>query len=532
MAKNVLGQYFTPSYVARIMVDLIESPRESKVLEPSAGEGVFLDVLHEAGYSNIEGIEIDSSLKQNMIHTVHNDSFVSWLKDGEYSVVIGNPPYIRWKNLEEFQKNEIKEHPLWGVLFNSLSDYLTVFIANAIQNLRDGGELIFITPSFWMHTLHSENLRSWMLSQGTFSHIINFGESNVFQGVSSSTIIFRFVKNIHIQEIQFYGYNGPRKVPESISLNGDEFKKFMIPQFSPGEQWIFADQQSLNDIAELEAACTMTVDADNLFEERIHRVALLGDYVHIANGMVSGLDKAFRWDAPIDGLNETEQSALATVVKGKDIKNVYMEGNSRYIDIPEGLTESDVASKYPSLYEQLVSYKENLMERYSYQRSLPFWEWAFKRSQKYFYTEMPKIFVPCKERVTNKESARFCLVPPGVVATQDVTAFSPLMETKESIEYILAYLVHPRVTSWYRYKGLMKGGIAEFSEKPLSSIPFRYIDWDDDEDIAFHDIVTDAIRESVSENMTYDEIIVRIINLFKSAKSRSVQYDANISKEN
>ncbi len=531
MAKNILGQYFTPSFVARIMVDLIESPRESKVLEPSAGEGVFLDVLHEAGYSNIEGIEIDSSLKQNMIHTVHNSSFVSWLKGGEYSVVIGNPPYIRWKNLEEFQKNEIKEHPLWGVLFNSLSDYLTVFIANAIQNLRDGGELIFITPSFWMHTLHSENLRSWMLSQGAFSHIINFGESNVFQGVSSSIIIFRFVKNIQVQEIQFYEYNGPRRVPESISLNGDEFKKFMIPQFSSGEQWIFADQQSLDDIAELEAACTMTVDSDNLFEERIRRVALLGDYVHIANGMVSGLDKAFRWDAPIDNLSEAEQSALATVVKGKDIKNIYMEGSSRYIDIPEGLTESDVASKYPSLYEQLVSYKEKLMERYSYQRSLPFWEWAFKRSQKYFYTEMPKIFVPCKERVTNKESARFCLVPPGVVATQDVTAFSPLMETKESIEYILAYLVHPRVTSWYRYKGLMKGGIAEFSEKPLSSIPFRYIDWNDDEDIAFHNLVTDAIRESVSEHVTYEEIIVRIINLFKSAKNRSIQYDANISKE-
>ena len=175
MAKNILGQYFTPSYIARMMVDLIELPRDSKILEPSVGEGVFLDVLHEVGYSNIEGIEIDSSLNQNMIHTVYNESFVSWLKDGEYSVVIGNPPYIRWKNLEEFQKNEIKEHPLWGVLFKSLSDYLTVLIANAIQNLRDGGELIFITPSFWMHTMHSKKLRAWMLDQGSFSHVINFG---------------------------------------------------------------------------------------------------------------------------------------------------------------------------------------------------------------------------------------------------------------------------------------------------------------------------------------------------------------------
>jgi len=76
----------------------------------------------------------------------------------------------------------------------------------------------------------------------------------------------------------------------------------------------------------------------------------------------------------------------------------------------------------------------------------------------------------------------------------------------------------------------MKGGIAEFSEKPLASIPFRYIDWDDDEDIAFHDLVTNTIRESVSENVAYEEIIVRIINLFKSVKNRNIHYDTNISE--
>ncbi|MFV3598005.1 hypothetical protein ACNJGJ_21410, partial [Mycobacterium tuberculosis] len=94
---------------------------------------------------------------------------------------------------------------------------------------------------------------------------------------------------------------------------------FMIPQFTAGEQWIFADRKTLNDIAELEDACTMTAETDDLFDEKVQRVALLGDYVHIANGMVSGLDKAFRWDAPVDNLNEAEQAALATVVKGKDI---------------------------------------------------------------------------------------------------------------------------------------------------------------------------------------------------------------------
>ncbi|WP_410956842.1 Eco57I restriction-modification methylase domain-containing protein, partial [Salmonella sp. SAL04181] len=79
----------------------------------------------------------------------------------QFSAIIGNPPYIRWKHLDVELQQELKNHKLWGVLFNPLSDYLSVFIANAIEHLREGGQLIFITPSFWMHTLHAHPLRQW-----------------------------------------------------------------------------------------------------------------------------------------------------------------------------------------------------------------------------------------------------------------------------------------------------------------------------------------------------------------------------------
>lgn len=50
------------------------------------------------------------------------------------------------------------------------------------------------------------------------------------------------------------------------------------------------------------------------------KVSLLGEYVHIANGMVSGMDRAFRWEGGHEGLNSYELEALVAVVKGKDIK--------------------------------------------------------------------------------------------------------------------------------------------------------------------------------------------------------------------
>ena len=101
--KNKYGQYFTIDSIARFMVDLIGHNRDAKFLEPSSGKGVFLDALLEAGFTNVNAYEIDQDLDTR--HSfVKNESFISAPLD-PYDVVIGNPPYIRWKNLEK----ELKE---------------------------------------------------------------------------------------------------------------------------------------------------------------------------------------------------------------------------------------------------------------------------------------------------------------------------------------------------------------------------------------------------------------------------------------
>lgn len=97
--KNKFGQYFTISVIADFMVSLITHEKDSKILEPSCGKGIFLDHLTAKGYSNLSAFEIDKSLgaKYDFI------KFISFLQvpiTDKYDVVIGNPPYIRWKNLE------------------------------------------------------------------------------------------------------------------------------------------------------------------------------------------------------------------------------------------------------------------------------------------------------------------------------------------------------------------------------------------------------------------------------------------------
>lgn len=512
--KNALGQYFTPKHIARLMVSQISKDKSSRILEPSAGEGVFLDALYEAGYTNYIGVEIDTNLIQAPQHYVEHASFVTWKPAEKFSVIIGNPPYIRWKHLEKALQDELKTHHFWGTLFNSLSDYLSVFIANSIEHLDDEGELIFITPSFWMHTLHTSALRDWMLAQGSVTEIVDFGESNVFEGVSSSIIIFKFVKGAHPDFINYWKYRGNRKVSDDISLNNaSQFEHLPIPSFKQGKHWTLADAQTQAVIEKLERAATKTND-DLLIPTK--QVIQLGDFVEIANGMVSGMDKAFRYDGDLEELNQCERNALMRVAKARDLGFLRQISESFYINIPIGIEENEVQERYPHFWIQLNQYSQKLQQRYSYGKELPIWEWAFRRSESFLTSNQAKIFVPCKERMTNRRTARFALVNGGVVATQDVTAIAPLPRTRESIEYILGYLSTIQVSEWIRIRGLMKGGIAEFSEKPLKEIPFRAIDWSDRNEIEFHDRVTNQVRNFLALSEEPDSLINTLSEMFEN----------------
>ena len=92
------GQYFTPKYVADFMVDLI-SHKDPVILEPSAGEGVFIQSLVSCyDSSSIVAIEIDPSLTNRSTFPILYQDFFDYPVKEKFDVVIGNPPYIRWKH--------------------------------------------------------------------------------------------------------------------------------------------------------------------------------------------------------------------------------------------------------------------------------------------------------------------------------------------------------------------------------------------------------------------------------------------------
>jgi adenine-specific DNA-methyltransferase len=158
-----IGQIFTPEYVAKFMVknvldymiDAHINIKATKVLEPCAGEGVFLKFLIQRGFYKITAYEIDNRLNQYLskVYTniqLRNENFLSSPFNEKYDLIVGNPPYLGHNyNAEVFQEY-IKKYPICAKYFVGHMDLFYFFLHIGIEKLAPGGFLTFITTKYWI----------------------------------------------------------------------------------------------------------------------------------------------------------------------------------------------------------------------------------------------------------------------------------------------------------------------------------------------------------------------------------------------
>ena len=118
--QKLRGAYYTPLQLAKAMVSLFAPQDMASVLEPSCGDGVFIDSFDELGLlPNIEtlkAIEIEPDEAQKVRERyidddnveIYEDDFFKYynrvLGNETYDLIVGNPPYIRYQYLTDSQR--------------------------------------------------------------------------------------------------------------------------------------------------------------------------------------------------------------------------------------------------------------------------------------------------------------------------------------------------------------------------------------------------------------------------------------------
>lgn len=181
--KNVknLGQVFTPQNIVLQMLNLRKN--KGNILEPSCGDGAFLK--HLTG--DFVGIELDKTFKNKNV--LDMDFFKFRLKN-KFDTIIGNPPYVKFKNIPNTTKTLLNLH-----LFDKRTNLYLFFIEKCIRHLKAKGELIFITPRDFLKATSSIRLNHFIFQNGTITDLIDLGDTKIFGAFTPNCMIWRFEKN-------------------------------------------------------------------------------------------------------------------------------------------------------------------------------------------------------------------------------------------------------------------------------------------------------------------------------------------------
>ena len=177
------GQVFTPPAIVERMLALARN--SGRVLEPACGDGAFSNLLPQRFAATVA---IEHDVRFSPPGALVMD-FFAYPESEKFDTVIGNPPYVKARDIAE----ETRRHFSTQLLDGHANLYLH-FIEKCVRHLKPGGELIFITPRDFLKATGAARLNTWLADQGTITDFEDLGDARVFDGVVPNCAIWRFEK--------------------------------------------------------------------------------------------------------------------------------------------------------------------------------------------------------------------------------------------------------------------------------------------------------------------------------------------------
>jgi adenine-specific DNA-methyltransferase len=220
--QKLRGGYYTPESIAYFLADWAIQDPNTRVLEPSCGDGNILDaatqVLLRHGVSKaaipqlVQGIEINANEANKAILRLDNrgiclskqiyvGDFFSFCREQlllqtKFDAIVGNPPFIRYQNFQEEHRwiaFQIMEHA--GLRPTRLTNAWVPFVVASTLLLKEnGGRIAMVIPAELLQVNYASELRQFLANFYTRITLVTF-KKLVFEGIQQEIVLLLGERN-------------------------------------------------------------------------------------------------------------------------------------------------------------------------------------------------------------------------------------------------------------------------------------------------------------------------------------------------
>ena len=303
------GSYYTPQYLASFISKRVLSHFENRVrmsiLEPSVGNGAFLSELKKEKNININLTAIDinevelktASEKWNKKSSAFiKTDFLEFSNTKPYSVVIGNPPYVKKNILTSKQIELSKEiHSNENLTEASVKNIWATFLVKSNTLLTKNGVLAFVLPSELLQVKFAEEVREYLKTEFERIEIFTFNDL-MFECKGQDTIVL-------------FAYKKAKQV-------GEFFTNISSKEELEQNNFVLKNNNLLVESKVKWTHHFLTSDELNFIDNLKKKLKTVNDYSESKPGIVTGANKYFIIDKETENKYNLSKYTKSIIQKG------------------------------------------------------------------------------------------------------------------------------------------------------------------------------------------------------------------------
>jgi hypothetical protein len=197
------GQFWTPSWLAKIMAAWVTANNPATLFDPAVGPGTFFAAARAMGFTGfLNGFELHKAaftdgkklgLEDGDFDRIQLGDFISSQSMKLFPAIISNPPYIRHHRLDEKRKSELRNiaERVLGFPLDGRVGLHAYFLLKCLEHLAPLGRLAFLLPADICEGISSQALWNRLSERYRLEAIITFDESAApFPRVDTNAMVF------------------------------------------------------------------------------------------------------------------------------------------------------------------------------------------------------------------------------------------------------------------------------------------------------------------------------------------------------